>query len=215
MNRFTQLISMVLAVTLGALTLGCENEQDRLDAIVAAVPTSTRATTAASLKTDFDAGKITFESSLIRAEEMLESGHVDSVAFAGAVLDFAVQIEDKLPKGAEFELFWRRIGRLAYNSSYAAYERQDFQAIGSLILAGPKRWQRETYWITYPNHEILLAFSKAYQGDANAGIRLLSSRAPMPDGYQEAIDSLKEIGRQQLRQRLREGIEEQEFDQGG
>ena len=57
MNRFTQLISLVLAVTLGALTLGCENEQDRLDAIVAAVPTSTRATTAASLKTDFDAGK--------------------------------------------------------------------------------------------------------------------------------------------------------------
>jgi len=219
MTRPKPLIFALLAALLATLVSGCENEQARLDAIVAALPTSTRAAATQSLKADFDAGDITFEASMIRAEEMLEADHADHAdgpLFAGAVLDMAVLIEDKLPKGGEFELFWRRIGRLAYNASYSAYEQQDYDSIDTLILAGPTRWQREPYWIAYPNHEILVAFSMAHQGNTGAGIGLLSDRMPMPDGYLEAIDSLKEISRQQLRQRLREGIENEESaDQGG
>jgi hypothetical protein len=207
MNRLKSIILFLIALSLGALSLGCESEQRRLDTIVAAIPASTRATTAQVLKTEFDEGKITFEGSLIRAEEMLEADHADGPTFAGAVLDMAVLIEDKLPKGGEFELFWRRIGRLAYNASFAAYEQKDFDAFDSLILAGPKRWQRETYWIAYPNHEINVAYSMAYRGNARGGIGLLSNRMPMPEQYHEAIEMLKQIERQHLRQRINQQIQ--------
>ena len=170
MTRPTQLIPALIAAALIAGTLGCENEQTRLDTIVAALPASNRATTAQDLKAKFDAGEITFEGSLIRAEELIKEGHADGPLFAGAVLDMAVLIEDKLPKGGEFELFWRRIGRLAYNSAFAAYEMEDYELFNSLILAGPDRWKREPYWITYPNHEINVAYSMAAQGNARGGI---------------------------------------------
>ena len=84
MTRPTQLISALITAVLIAGTLGCENEQSRLDTIVAALPASNRATTAQDLKARFDAGEITFEGSLIRAEEMIEADHADGPTFAGA-----------------------------------------------------------------------------------------------------------------------------------
>lgn len=199
--------------------LGCEGERAHLDAVVIAAQNATRPQITQRLVSEFDQGNITFEASLIRAEELLEAGDSNATLFAGAVLDFAKAIESDLPKGGEFELFWRRIGRLAYNASYDAFERQDYEEADTLVLAGPNRWQRDSYWIAYPNHEILVAYSLAHRGDAKAGIRLLQRRTPTPDSYAGAIDTLVEIDRNLLRQRLRQGIEAEqdagEIDQGG
>ncbi len=200
----------LLCVTLFTLVCcmpGCEQEEDRLDVIVQSAPAATRGQMAQDLIAAFQEGKLTFEASLIRAEEMLETDHQDAVEFAGAVLDFAEAIETELPRGAEFELFWRRLGRLAYHGAHRAYTAGDYAAADGLVLAGPARWQRDSYWLAYPNHEILVAFSLAHQGDAKAGIRLLRSRTPMPDAYAEAIDTLVEVDRALLRQRLRENLE--------
>ncbi|GAB5496520.1 MAG: hypothetical protein Phyf2KO_16000 [Phycisphaerales bacterium] len=216
------------SVTIWALSLlalfawgcpGCEGEKAHLDAVVIAAQNSTRPQIAQRLVSEFDQGNITFEASLIRAEEMLETDDPNAPLFAGAVLDFAEAIEGDLPTGGEFELFWRRIGRLAYNASYDAFERQDYAEADTLVLAGPKRWQRDSYWLAYPNHEILVAYSLAHKGDAKAGIRLLQRRTPTPDSYAGAIDTLVELDRKLLRQRLRQGIEAEqdagEVNQGG
>lgn len=190
---------------------GCENEQARLDIISSGVAKNGRTATAGNLKSEFDEGHITFESAMIQAEEMLQASDPDGIAFAGAVLDLSESIEDQFPKGGEFELFWRRLGRLAYTSAHAAYEAGDYETAGTLVLAGPERWKKDSYWIAYPNHEILVALSMAYRGDARGGIRLLSQRTPQPDEYKEAIQSLAEIQRRQ--QQTREGAEE--TDEGG
>ncbi len=205
------LTCLVLCLMCLSLAPGCENEQARLDIIASGVAKNGRAATAGNLRSEFDQGHITFESAMIRAEEMLQAENPDGVAFAGAVLDLSEAVEDQFPKGGEFELFWRRLGRLAYSSAHAAFEAGDYEAAGTLVLAGPERWQRDPYWIAYPNHEILVALSMAYRGDARGGIRLLSQRTPQPDEYKEAIQSLVEIQRRQQRARDRAV----ESDEGG
>lgn len=190
---------LALLLALVAPAVGCENEQARLDIVARGVGVNGRAQTTGSLKAEFDSGHLTFESAMIRAEEMLEAGHADATTFAGAVLDLSVLIEDRFPGGAEYELFWRRLGRLAYTSAHAAFEAGDYETASTLVLAGPERWKRDPYWIAYPNHEILVALSMAYRGDARGGIALLNRRTPQPDEYGEAIRNLAEIQRQQMK----------------
>lgn len=197
MPRFIVMLLVLMLCLVAAV--GCENEQARLDILARGVSVHGRAQTTGSLKREFEAGKITFESAMIRAEEMLQAGEAEGIAFAGAVLDLAVLIEDEFPGGAEFELFWRRLGRLAYTSAYAAFEAGDYETAGTLVLAGPERWKRDPYWIAYPNHEVLVALSMAYRGDARGGIALLSRRTPQPEEYAEAIRNLAEIQRGQMR----------------
>ncbi|HED52685.1 MAG TPA: hypothetical protein ENJ00_00585 [Phycisphaerales bacterium] len=194
--------------------VGCDNTARRLDAAVALAGSAGRAKAETALKADFDAGRITFESAMIRAEELLEADDPAAIPFAGAVLDLAVEIEDQLPSGQEFELFWRRIGRLAYHGAYAAYQARRYDDADALVLAGPKRWQRESYWLAYPNHDILVALSQAHRGDARAGIRRLEGRSVQADEFGPAIESLVEIDRRQLRERLRRRVEAEE-ESGG
>lgn len=191
------LTALVLLAALLVPICGCDNAEARLDIISSGVGKNGRAATFGNLKSEFDKGNITFESAMIRAEEMLQAGDPDAVAFAGAVLDLSEAIEDKFPTGGEFELFWRRIGRLAYTSAYAAFEAGDFETASMLVLAGPDRWKRDPYWIAYPNHEILVALAMAYEGNARGGIALLNSRTPQPDEYKEAIQTIAEIQRRQ------------------
>lgn len=191
------LTALVLLAALLVPICGCDNAEARLDIIYSGVGKNGRAATFGNLKSEFDKGNITFESAMIRAEEMLQAGDADAVTFAGAVLDLSEAIEDKFPTGGEFELFWRRIGRLAYTSAHAAFEAGDFETASMLVLAGPDRWKRDPYWIAYPNHEILVALAMAYEGDARGGIALLNSRTPQPDEYKEAIQTIAEIQRRQ------------------
>ncbi len=211
------------AIVLGLASItplaGCDNAEARLDIIYSGVARNGRAATFGNLKREFDAGNITFESAMIRAEEMLQAGDADAVAFAGAVLDLSEAIEDKFPTGGEFELFWRRLGRLAYTSAHAAFEAGDYETGSMLVLAGPDRWKRDPYWIAYPNHEILVALAMAYEGNARGGIALLSQRTPQPDEYKEAIQTIAEIQRRQQQARDRaaenEAESESESEEGG
>lgn len=206
-HRLSRLTIGLIAAALVVNTAGCENETQRLDRIQSAATAAGRAGTAADLQAAFDEGRITFEASLIRAETLLQEGHPDAVLFAGAVLDLASAIEDRLPAGPEFELFWRRIGRLAYNGAFVAMNDQRWDEAATLVLAGPTRWQRLSYWQTYPNHDVLVALSLGAQGEPGKGIARLRSRAIMTPQMQAAIDQLRELDRAQLRERLRARVE--------
>ena len=191
---------------LGALT-GCEDPEARLDRIQAAAQTQGRVQTANELVAAFDAKRITFEAAMVRAESLLEAGAPESTLFTGAVLDFAARIEDQFPTGGEHELFWRRIGQLAYQAAFAAMAEQRWAEASTLVLAGPTRWQRESYWLAYPNHDILVAASLGHQGQTEQGIARLQSRPIVTPEINEAIAQLRELSRQQLRDRLRAQVQ--------
>ena len=191
------LIALIAALFFLIPLAGCDTSEARLEILAGAAQKNGRAQTAASLKAESDAGNISYADALTRAEALVQTGDPNALAFAGAVLDLAAMMGDKLPSGGEFELFWRRVGRLAYTSAHAAFEAGDFETGSTLVLAGPERWKRETYWIAYPNHEILVAFAMAYRGDARGGIALLDQRTPQPEEYAQAIKDLGEIQRRQ------------------
>lgn len=193
---------------------GCDNPSDRLQTIAASLPTAGRAGVTLTLRADFDAKRLTFEECLIRAEELLAAGDPNATGFAGAVLDLAAGLGGVLPDGAEFELFWRRIGQLAYRSALASWEAGRFDETDTLVLAGPFRWQRASYWQAYPNHDILVAATLGRHGRTGEAIGRLESRPLVTPEMQEAVTQLRELGRQQLRDRLREQIEAEQPDGG-
>ncbi|MEM8757447.1 MAG: hypothetical protein AAGF47_06675 [Planctomycetota bacterium] len=213
-----------LAVLAAGVLAGCEDPEAVLDRIQAASVAAPIVTTADELEAAFTADRITFESTLIRAEDLLDGDDPAAVAFAGATLELATRIEDRLPRGGEFELFWRRIGQLAYRAAFRAMEAGDWATGGDLVEAGPARWRRETYWRAYPNHDVLVAVALGQRGEPGAGIRRLQSRITQTPEMEAAIGQLRRLAAEQarrereadrealrqrlrLRLRLREGIE--------
>jgi hypothetical protein len=195
-----------LVVLFGLGPAGCEQAESRLDRVVAALPVSGRAGASATLLADFKAGRITFEAALVRAETMLSAADPAGSVFAGAVLDLAGGIEDQLPDGPEFELFWRRVGQLAFGSALEAWNAGRLDEAATLVAAGPSRWQRGSYWQAYPNHDILLALTMAQQGRAREAHARLAGRALSTPEIEQALQQIREIERAQLRERLRQGL---------
>jgi len=191
------LVALIAALLFLIPLGGCDTSEARLEILAGAAQKNGRAQTAANLMAEADAGHLTYSDALTRAEELVQAGDPNALAFAGAVLDLAEMMGDELPRGGEFEIFWRRVGRLAYTSAHTAFEAGDFETGSMLVLAGPERWKNDPYWIAYPNHEILVAFSMAFRGDARGGIALLDRRTPQPDEYAQAIKDLAEIQRRQ------------------
>lgn len=200
-------IWILIGVLAAVLPAGCGQAGDPLDPIVANTPVAGRAATADALQAEFLAGRVTFESCLERAEALLEAGDPAATAFAGATLDLAERIKDRFPTGGEFELFWLRMGQLASKATAQAMNAGRFDEASTLVLAGPKRWQRETYWQRYPNHDIMVALSMAQQGRSQEGISRLRSRVVVTPAMDAAIEQIQELERQRLRYRLKEQIE--------
>lgn len=194
---------------------GCEDAQARLTAVQSTAATAGRIQAGNELVAAFDDRRITFEDALIHAETLLAEEAPEAAAFAGAVLDLAQTIESRLPAGPEHELFWRRVGQLAYRAAFAEAQRHRWPQAASLVRAGPDRWQREPYWLAYPNHDMLVAACMGHAGDPQAGIARLRSRPVLSDEMGHAIDQLRELQRQQLRERIRDGVEAQLGAGGG
>lgn len=200
-------LTAALAVALPLSAGGCDRGPSPLDQAAAQVAAVGRPGTVAALEAEFLAGRVTFEACLERAEAMLEAGDPDATLFAGAVLDLAERIEDRFPTGPEFELFWMRLGQLASKATYQAMNAQRFEEADTLVLAGPDRWQRASYWQRYPNHDIMVAISLAHQDRSNEAIARLRSRPLVTPEMEAAIEQIRELERQRLRDRLREQIE--------
>lgn len=98
---------------------------------------------------------------------------------AGAVLDAVVLLGSSLPQGAEHEIFWMQVGRLAFRASEEAFANQRLAEAGTLVLGGSKRWQNEPYWQRYSDHDGLASAIIAAQGDRSGAIARLQSRADL------------------------------------
>lgn len=217
MSRAVLFVCIVTGFVVLAVSPGCDQlSSNPIEPIVSNVQAVGRVATTDALEAEFLAGRLTFEASLERAEAMLETNEPGASLFAGAVLDFAVRIEDRFPTGAEFELFWMRVGQLASKATYQAMTEGRLDEADALVLAGPKRWQRASYWRVYPNHDIMVALSLAHQGQSREGIARLRSRVIVTPEMEAAIEQIQELERARLRDRIRQQIEaEQSGGPGG
>ena len=213
-RRIGAMVGLCVCV-LGLATPGCEPAVSPIEQAAANVGIAGRLATTDALETAFLDGKVTFEACLEAAEAELATGESSASTFAGAVLDLALRIEDRLPTGAEFELFWFRLGQLAADASAQAMQAGRFDEAATLVLAGPKRWQRLGYWHRYPNHDIMVAISMAQQGQTQEGIARLRSRPVQTPAMDEAVTQMRDLERQRLRERLREKVEAEEAASAG
>ena len=187
------LILLLLATT-AWLAVGCSDPRHILigheqSATTGGHPVG-RDAAAKALVVDWQAGLITLDLALDHAHDLLESGH-DRTSYAGAVLDLAASIEGQLPRDpAAGLLLYRRIGRLAYRSAELAMQNGRIAEAGALVLAGPRRWQNEAYWLRYPDHDALVALIWAGQGRRLDAIARLDSRPVLTGPAEQAYELL-------------------------
>lgn len=193
-------VLLILAVM--ALVLpGCDSEQSRLAALAAraASPTAGRAATATQMAQFMAADKVSADAALTMAFDMVEEAKktpgdgaksAAATAFAGVVLDAIAANESSFNQAAEFEMFWQRIGGLAFTAAEEAHANGRLGEADSLVLAGGKRWQSEYYWSRRPDHDALAAWIWARVGRQTEAIQRLRSRADLQPPADEVLKKL-------------------------
>lgn len=184
---------------------GCGGEDDTLAALAAhaASPGGGRAAAAVSIAKAFRDGHITFDAALTMAQERLEAvadtledvqAGSAATSFAGAVLDAIEDCSDRLADGGEFEIFWMRVGGLAFASAEVALAQQRVQDARSLVFAGGSRWQHENYWLRRPDHDGLASAVLARCGERDQAIRRLRERPELTGVADEVYRALTSGG---------------------
>lgn len=176
------------ALSCALVLAACEKQQPLLEAYAAQAVTS-RTTAAGGLIAAFKAGQISQDDAITLAWDKLAAGE-DTTNFAGAVLDMLLAVEGQLAQGGEFEIFWRRVGRLAFAAANTAYVNgRKAEALG-LVLAGPKRWQTENYFLAYPDHDALVAILLDESGRRQEAIAWLRDRPELRGPAEEVYRRL-------------------------
>lgn len=180
---------------------GCDAGTRRLDTAQGQVAgVGGRTAAAGTLSAAILAGEITTGDALDRAFVLVETAaagadgpaSAEATAFAGAVLDAIDQVKDRLPHQAEMELFWMRVGRLAFASAEEAHARGRVSEARSLVLAGPSRWQTESYWRRSSGHDALASVILAKSGEREEARRRLESRGELEGLAAEVLQMLRE-----------------------
>ncbi|MDX2132549.1 MAG: hypothetical protein SFY69_10915 [Planctomycetota bacterium] len=171
---------------------------------LAASPAGGRAAAAQQIAADWAAGTLRLDECIDLGQEMLESAasgspfrngpptpSADATAFAGAVLDAASLLDAKLPKDDNSQLFWMRLGRLAFRGAEEAHAAGRLAEASSIMLAGPQRWQGEGYWYMYPDHDGLVAVILAKSGRRSEAIARLQNRVDLKGVALEVYEMLQ------------------------
>ncbi|MBL9030592.1 MAG: hypothetical protein JNM80_02655 [Phycisphaerae bacterium] len=180
---------------------GCDSKARPMkDAQAAAAGAGGRAAVAKVVAEAFDAKRVTIGDMIdlaatrLEAEEAKPGGAATSqaaTALAGGVLDAASMVSAKLPTSGELELFWMKMGRLAFRSADEAVSNGRLEEAESLMLAGPARWQTEAYWIRYPDHDALVAVVLVQRGKREEALHRLGSRPQLTGLAAEVYERLR------------------------
>lgn len=177
----------ILVLLLGGC--GREDPKDQLESIAASAA-GNRTTATGALIAAFKADQITVDDALTLAFDKLDHGE-DTTAFAGAVLDMIQSVQGQLSQGGEFEIFWRRVGRLANKAAEVAYTAKRYEEAETLMLGGGTRWQNEAYWLRYPDHDALVAYVLTIRGRKSEAIQRLTSRTDLSGPAEEALEQIR------------------------
>lgn len=199
---------MYAALTIACLALlgACQRADPLLQcAATATSPTGGRAASAALIVSSWKARTVKLDDALTLAFDYVESAakktplkgtsvvvpSANATAFAGAVLDAAAMLQDKLPQGGEFEILWFRIGGLAFASAEEAHAAGRLLEARSLVLAGGQRWQTEGYWLTHTAHDGLTSVILAKSGEPGEAIGRLRDRGQLQGVAAEVYEMLQ------------------------
>lgn len=201
MARLLRAFILVAACAIGA---GCENSTDRLAALAARAssPAGGRGAVGPQLAQMIKAGQITYDEALNAAFESVEAAAADttgtasaaSTAFAGSVLDAISINKDGMLTGVEFELFWMRVGGLAFKAGEEAASKGRLAEARTLVLAGSDRWQNEFYWTRRPDHDALTSAVMASVGERSEARQRLENRSDLQSPASEVLDTLRRGG---------------------
>lgn len=181
---FALFFGLILAIAFGA----CTSEDDRLKAICAQAKVS-RSAAATAMVQAYHNHQIHHDRAIGYATEMLQNGQ-DETAFGGAVLDFMDQVKGDFKTDPEYELFWMGVGRLAFWSAHVAYEKGRTDEALELVFAGPKRWQVESYWLMYPDHDALASYILDSAGKHAEAVTRLRNRSDVSGEAEQALETL-------------------------
>lgn len=170
----------------------CDNSGGRLDAVATLASTNIPAASA-QLNTDWGSGRLTMDDSLTLAHDLLDAGDPRGAGLGAAVLQTIETRRAAISDAAEFEIFWRRVGRLACKTALADFQAGRFDEAARWVFAGTTRWQTELYWLKYPDHDALASYCLAQTGQRTQGIQRLRDR-PMLDG--DAAEALRVLSGQ-------------------
>lgn len=199
MNR-----KLILICCLAMPIVGCEKRSGPLERIAqkAATPTG-RAAVAADVVKAVKEKKLAVGDMLDLAYDRVEKAgggatgaspdqakSLEATALAGGVLDAIASLKNELPQGAEHEIFWMKVGRLAFKSGEEAFVNQRLAEAHSLAVGGGTRWQNEAYWVRYSDHDALVSAIMAAQGDRGGAIQRLQSRTNLDGPALEVYQKL-------------------------
>lgn len=187
-RSFRHAIALVALAILISPIPACDQKPRLLAGVVAQSGTN-RSAAAASIAGLIRRGKLSSDEVLTLAHDKLAAGE-DATPFAGAVLDALVLLDGELADGGEFEIFYRRIGRLALAAAMRAIEKERFDEAAELVFAGPKRWQTEAYWLRYTDHDALASMLLARTGKRREAVDRLRSRPVLEGDAAEAMKAL-------------------------
>ena len=188
---------LTLVLLTGCLA-ACKPPEQRLAEIVvvAAAPTGGRGPAATEIVAAFNKKEIQLGDAIDLANQQLDgiaSGSVkstDATVFAGAVLDAAAILDDKLPHQGEMELFWINVGRLAFRAAEEAHAGGRVPEAMTLVLAGPARWQNDAYWNRYSDHDGLVSLLLAKSGRPSEAVSRLQNRPDLRGVALEVYENL-------------------------
>lgn len=198
------LLCLVLAIALATLP-ACKPANTGVRGAYATTISPTGGPTTASMQIakDWRAKKITIDECIDYGFQLLDGvkngtpvdgvvpKSMDATAFASAVLDATKILVRELPAGADTEIFWQRLGGLAFAASEEARAAGRGPEALALVLGGAARWQTESYWHLHPTHDGLVSWLLAESGNKAEALARLRSR-PGLDGF--ALKTYKGLG---------------------
>ena len=188
------------------LTIGCEPHSGPIEQIAAkaASPSGGRAAVVADVVQGVKSKTFAVGDLIDYAYDKLEKAAGKSAgaspdqaaskaatALAGGILDAVAQLKQELPQGGEHELFWMKVGRLAFKAGEEAFANQRLEEAHSLALGGSARWQNEPYWLRYPDHDALVSAIMSARGDRGGAIQRLQARSDLSGPALEVYDKLR------------------------
>ncbi|MBI1189692.1 MAG: hypothetical protein GC200_03300 [Tepidisphaera sp.] len=200
-------VAFVVMLLLGGLALsGCHKNDPLLEA--AALTNSVsggRTAGSAALVKSWKAGDLKLDAAMNLAFDYLESAKdnrplkgttvivpsANATNFAGAVLDALEQVQSQLPQAGEFEIFWMRVGGLAFAAAEEAHAAGRVAEARTLVFAGGKRWQNDAYWQGHSAHDGLASVILAKSGERAEAIARLRDRADLNGVAAEVYEMLQ------------------------
>lgn len=175
------------------LLAACEEpEPVRLEKIYTASATSV-ATAQSQITAQWTADELRIMSALGMAHDRLdEKPNANSVAFALAVLGAIAELEGPITRKSDVnEFFWMRTGTLAGKAAAVAMRLNDVPTATAAVLAGPRRWQNDAYWMQNPAHDALVSYLLHMNGKTGEALARLRDRPEMAPEVQRAYEQIQ------------------------